>query len=527
VTVYQVQATLVTRETDWTTITDSALVEAFTQRVTEQLFVRTDGAANQVIVKENGIGSFLLMVNFPEDFSTASTFAEVLSENPSLIFAGSGLLMDYGEFSVGEVEMEELAMVFSPPPPVPPPPPPLPPGFVSVVTVDGWINFPQLEFSQLLDPAFRSSFKSQLEEQVFLAAGERASEVFVAEWQAGSVYVHMRVHFPELQASTSAGNEKESAEWFAHAFAQTFADDFGSVVAGTSLASDYGSPTSRDVEVASFARRYYAPPPPPPPYSRPSAEVQVADPCANDESSSNDGTVINAGSVGNTGSAVASFGSLTTTELSFDSSCDSASTIPSALGLLTLLEAMSWMEVPFLKGSIPTELGRLSQLESLIIQRQPSLSGTIPTELGLLSLLTLLTVDGAAQLTGTIPTEVGLLTSLHSLSFQSLDALTGTIPTELGLLSELSMLSLAHSPSISGTVPTELGQLSWLVHITFDTSKSLQGDLPQELLDLRWLEVCVDAWGVNHCANDDDRAEATITDSTSVVSDSRIVGNGK
>lgn len=92
-----------------------------------------------------------------------------------------------------------------------------------------------------------------------------------------------------------------------------------------------------------------------------------------------------------------------------------------------------------------------------------SLSGSIPSELGLLTMLKDLILSVNGNLRGSIPFELGQLTSLQSLTL-GYTGVSGEIPSELGLLTNLRYVSLSCT-YVSGIVPETLCESGAIVLI--------------------------------------------------------------
>jgi hypothetical protein len=159
------------------------------------------------------------------------------------------------------------------------------------------------------------------------------------------------------------------------------------------------------------------------------------------------------------------------------------STIPSEIGLLTLLTVLSFSDNS-LTSTIPTEIGLLTKLEWFDSESN-ELTSTIPTEIGLLTHLTLLSFFNNS-LTSTIPTEIGLLPQLTELYFSS-NQLTSTIPSEIGLLTQLRVLSFSAN-WLTSTIPTEIGILSQLMEL-YVSSNQFTSTIPSEIGLLTKLRV--------------------------------------
>ena len=162
-------------------------------------------------------------------------------------------------------------------------------------------------------------------------------------------------------------------------------------------------------------------------------------------------------------------------------------TIPTEIGLLSqLISGLSLGSNPF-SGTIPTEIGQLRQLSHALTLSDTSISGVIPTEIGLLSNLVADLSFASNALSGSLPTHLGLL-RLRSNIFLNDNSLSGTLPTQLGALSLLSEDLFLHSNALSGTIPTQLGRLSKLADTPGSTVRmhgnQLSGTVPEQLTRL-------------------------------------------
>lgn len=108
------------------------------------------------------------------------------------------------------------------------------------------------------------------------------------------------------------------------------------------------------------------------------------------------------------------------------------------------------------------------------------LSGTLPTQLGLHTLLSRLDVNFNSRISGTLPTELGNLNARLEVIYARYNSIDGTLPTQLGRLSELRFLELANNLAISGTLPPALGGLMSLREFGLNENR-ISGSLPTEL----------------------------------------------
>ncbi|KAL7577138.1 hypothetical protein ACA910_019740 [Epithemia clementina (nom. ined.)] len=133
-------------------------------------------------------------------------------------------------------------------------------------------------------------------------------------------------------------------------------------------------------------------------------------------------------------------------------------------------------------GSTDTA-GGFSKLRYLFIESN-SMSGTIPCEIGNLTSLEELWLGGNFWM-GTIPTEFGMLSSLKYFYLENC-ALSGTIPTKIGQMTSLYNIWL-NGNDLTGTIPTELGLLSNLENLRL-TFNFLNGTIPVRLSKLERLQ---------------------------------------
>ena len=119
------------------------------------------------------------------------------------------------------------------------------------------------------------------------------------------------------------------------------------------------------------------------------------------------------------------------------------------------------------QGSLPSELGLLGGLQALSVVDSPSLAGSIPSQLGALSSLKLAQFLGVPLLSGPIPSQVGLL--------QSRKCLLGTMPEPFHEVSSLSFTPTCAPVSLilplvehmyfadtklTGSIPSDIGSMS-------------------------------------------------------------------
>jgi hypothetical protein len=186
-------------------------------------------------------------------------------------------------------------------------------------------------------------------------------------------------------------------------------------------------------------------------------------------------------------------------------------TLPPELGILKSLAELSLGTNPQLQGSIPSTIGLLTLLDGLDLH-QNGLTGSMPTEIGYLTGLTWLTVasqssgsdtlsisrqgnsgSGSDKLSSTIPTQMGRLTKLKNLRMES-NQFEGTIPLELENLTALQTLTLSDN-QLTGSLPPSWGrQMSDLRVLQLDGNIGLTGTVPVQwgaewpLLQRLWLQ---------------------------------------
>jgi len=167
------------------------------------------------------------------------------------------------------------------------------------------------------------------------------------------------------------------------------------------------------------------------------------------------------------------------------------------------------LDSTLLTGTIPSTLADHNDKLRFLSLKGISLTGTIPTELGLLTLLTALSLgehgitinhaedsifSGKKLLEGTIPSELGNMKSLSQLFLETTN-IEGTLPSSLGRLTDLYLLYMDYS-LLNGTIPDEYANLKHLRYFSMSHS-NVGGAVPAWLADLVDLEV-VDMVGANY-----------------------------
>ena len=129
-------------------------------------------------------------------------------------------------------------------------------------------------------------------------------------------------------------------------------------------------------------------------------------------------------------------------------------TVPSEVGLLTLLEYFSFHST-FLSGKLPTEIALLTNMVYFDTW-DTNIGGTFPEEMYLADYQKLkVWILNDCLYTGTISTNIGRLSTLEYGYFSENPGLVGTIPTEVGLLTNLKKIHF-HDTHLTGTMPEEL-----------------------------------------------------------------------
>lgn len=152
-------------------------------------------------------------------------------------------------------------------------------------------------------------------------------------------------------------------------------------------------------------------------------------------------------------------------------------TIPTELGLLTLVTQLDFSKRSDFSGPIPTELGSLTAMNTIFDVKSNKLSSTLPTQLGG-AFAAMAPAQGYFwqgfrvefnSLTGPIPTEYGHMTGIEA--FRALNnSLTGQLPTELGLMNGTRNFQIGTN-ALSKAIPTQLGQLTKIKEEPRSTSK--------------------------------------------------------
>ncbi|CAB9522417.1 leucine rich repeat [Seminavis robusta] len=139
---------------------------------------------------------------------------------------------------------------------------------------------------------------------------------------------------------------------------------------------------------------------------------------------------------------------------------------------LSTLEELSLIE-PDLSGTIPSRIQEFSNLQTL--EMSGNFTGTIPSEIGLLSLLTSLIFFSNELLQGIIPSELFNLTTLERFNLIESD-ISGSLATSLGQWKRLTDLRIDDA-RLSGTIPSSISELENL-QICSLKGNNLVGTLP-------------------------------------------------
>eukprot|EP00299_Pterocystis_sp_00344_P020301 c9959_g1_i1.p1 GENE.c9959_g1_i1~~c9959_g1_i1.p1 ORF type:complete len:728 (-),score=104.37 c9959_g1_i1:72-2255(-) len=154
-------------------------------------------------------------------------------------------------------------------------------------------------------------------------------------------------------------------------------------------------------------------------------------------------------------------------------------TIPTQVGLLSLLTDFNIKSNNGVTGVLPSELGKLTLLTNLELQ-ETSIHGQMPSELGHLTRLTRISWT-TSQLSGTIPSQFGQMSSLTEIWGTNASGIGGSIPTQIGNMAQLQKLSL-YGCNFTGTIPSQIGKLGNLLHLDMSTSnRYLSGSIPTEI----------------------------------------------
>jgi hypothetical protein len=171
---------------------------------------------------------------------------------------------------------------------------------------------------------------------------------------------------------------------------------------------------------------------------------------------------------------IALLSELTLIDLSGGTPLTLTGSLPSELGLLTLLQSFS-AQRNSLTGFLPPEIGAWTALAQLDLSEN-KFSGPLPSDIGSLTALTALNLT-TNEFTGDLPTTFAQIVGLQLLSLAD-NAFEGSVPPQLGLLAQLQTLSLETNNITE--IPTELGLLRNLTSLTL-FENNLTGTLHTEL----------------------------------------------
>jgi hypothetical protein len=160
-------------------------------------------------------------------------------------------------------------------------------------------------------------------------------------------------------------------------------------------------------------------------------------------------------------------------------------TIPSDLGLLSLVLTSVKVSYNSLRGTLPSSLDQLTQLQSLAASFN-GLIGTIPPSYGHGWQHSIRTVDWHDNdLTGTLPTTLGLWTALETFVAPE-NRLSGKLPTQLQSWTALRKLHLNRN-RLSGSLPATVLQAWTNLQDVGLADNAFVGSIPMSALH-RWTD---------------------------------------
>lgn len=170
-----------------------------------------------------------------------------------------------------------------------------------------------------------------------------------------------------------------------------------------------------------------------------------------------------------------------------------ASTVPSKIGQLTLLEELN-LDMNYFTGQLPDDLYLLSNLKKLSLFGN-MIAGQLSPKLSRMSSLNVLDLS-QNYLSGELPTEIGLLKNITELHLTK-NFISGQLPRELSKLTSLTVLDISMN-HLNSTIMSEIGALDNLIALRLDNnyrlgensslvSSGLQGTIPSSIGNLKHL----------------------------------------
>lgn len=141
-----------------------------------------------------------------------------------------------------------------------------------------------------------------------------------------------------------------------------------------------------------------------------------------------------------------------------------------------------------LTGTIPSEIGGLTRLGALSLSGNRGITGTLPKEIEMLRELRFLCVENS-QLGGSIPAGVYSLTRLEELQLDNC-LFSGTLSTNIGKLKNLHHFSIPNN-NFYGTIPTEISAFDGAMVRFAVNGNNFTGIVPEPFCTKQFSEVYI------------------------------------
>ncbi|KAL9261088.1 Polygalacturonase inhibitor-like protein [Drosera capensis] len=142
---------------------------------------------------------------------------------------------------------------------------------------------------------------------------------------------------------------------------------------------------------------------------------------------------------------------------------------------------------------IPSSIGELDYLEAMTFSDLPNLTGTIPRTITKLKYLQSIRISNT-RLSGHVPEFLGQIQSLQSIDLEA-NNLSGSIPLSLGKLQCLSTLNL-YGNHLHGPIPDIFSSLNRTFNVQNPltivlSNNELSGELPKSMgnVSIQWIDV--------------------------------------